>query len=560
VTEEREVLDVDVLFVGAGPAGLAGALHFKRRLDEHNALARETGGKTLDEPMIAVIEKADVVGAHTLSGAVMDPRGMDELIPDWRESGVPMIPVTRDELKFLTRKRAISLPHPPWMSNTDFWTGSLNSVVRWMGERAEAEGINVFPGFPASDLIIEDDRVVGVTTNDKGIGADGEHKSNFEAGVELRAPVTILCDGSRGHLTKRLVERFGTAGRNPQVYETGVKETWEVPGASAQAGRVIHTAGWPLPRTLFGGTFIYYVGGDLITLGLVADLDSENPEMDLHEEFQRFKTHPYVRALLEGGTRVHYGAKSLPAGGWWSMPRPYVDGCLLAGDSLGTLNAARLKGIHLAIKSGMLAAETALAALLAEDSSAATLSAYESALDASWLGTELKQFRNFHQAVSHGVGPAAILHVGLQMITGGRGTRDCYPAVEGHTRMRQRGRVKPLHDEPFKPDGKLTFDKLTNVYHSGTKHDEDQPAHLLIHAEPDHCAVKCREEYGNPCQHFCPASVYEMVPDDGFGADGKSLQINFSNCVHCKTCDIMDPYQVIEWVTPQGGGPAYVNL
>jgi electron-transferring-flavoprotein dehydrogenase len=560
VTEEREVLDVDVLFVGAGPAGLAGALHFKRKLDEHNALGSETGGETLDEPMIAVIEKADAVGAHTISGAVMDPRGMDELIPDWRELGVPMVPVTSDEMKLLTRNKAISLPHPPWMKNTDFWTGSLNSVIRWMGERAEAQDINIFPGFPAADLIIEDDRVLGVVTNDKGIGADGERRSNFEAGVEIRAPITVLCDGSRGHLTKRLVNRFGIEGRNPQVYETGVKETWEVPGASSQAGRVIHTAGWPLPRSLFGGTFIYYIGGDLITLGLVADLDYANPELDLHEELQRFKTHPYVRSLLEGGTRVHYGAKSLPAGGWWSMPRPYVDGCLMAGDSLGTLNAARLKGIHLGMKSGMLAAETALAALLAKDSSSATLSGYQSAIETSWLGAELKKFRNYHQAMSHGIGLGSMFHVGLQMITGGRGTRDCYPAEAGHTRMARKGRAKPLHDEPFKPDGKLTFDKLTNVFHSGTKHEEDQPAHLLVHAEPDHCSVKCAEEYGNPCQHFCPASVYEMVPDEAAGGGRESLQINFSNCVHCKTCDIMDPYQVIEWVTPQGGGPAYVNL
>ncbi|MGQ0552541.1 MAG: 4Fe-4S dicluster domain-containing protein [Planctomycetota bacterium] len=556
----REVLDVDVLFVGGGPAGLAGALHLKRLIDEHNARVGQSGGRRLDEPMIAVIEKADAIGAHTLSGAVVDPRGLDELIPDWREQGAPLVPVTRDEMYFLTQGRAVPLPHPPWMSNRGFVTGSLNSVVRWLGERAEAAGLNLFPGFPAAELLIEDGRVCGVVTIDKGVSAKGERRSNFEAGTELRAKVTVLCDGSRGHLTKRLVKRFGIAGRNPQVYETGVKETWEVPGAESQVGRVIHTAGWPLPRTLFGGTFIYYTGGKLLTLGLVADLDSEDAQLDLHEEFQRFKTHPFVRKLLQGGTRVHYGAKSLPAGGYWSMPRPWVDGCLLAGDSLGTLNAARLKGVHLAMKSGMLAAETALRALVAEDSSGAVLSGYEQALRASWLGEELYRFRNFHQAMSHGVGPAAIFHVGLQLITGGRGVRDCYPAVEGHTRMRKLASYRRRSREPFKPDGVLTFDKLTNVFFSGTQHDEDQPAHLLVHAAPDHCAVKCREEYGNPCQHFCPAAVYEMVPDAAFGADGRSLRINFSNCVHCKTCDIMDPYQVIEWVTPQGGGPAYQNL
>jgi electron-transferring-flavoprotein dehydrogenase len=560
MSDEREVLDVDVLFVGAGPAGLAGALHFKRRLDEHNALARETGGRTLDEPTIAVVEKADPVGAHTLSGAVVDPRGLDELIPDWRERNAPLVPVTRDELKLLTPKRAIALPHPPWMKNTGYSTGSLNSVVRWMGELAEQQEINVFAGFPAADLIVEDDQVRGVVTNDKGVDAKGGRKPNFEPGVEVRAPVTVLCEGSRGHLTKRLVQRFGTQGRNPQVYETGVKETWEVPGAAAQAGRVIHTAGWPLPRTLFGGSFLYWIGGDLITLGLVVDLEYEHPQLDIHEEFQRFKTHPFVREILQGGTRVQYGAKSLPAGGWWSMPRPHVAGALLAGDSLGVLNVARLKGIHLAMKSGMLAAETALAARLSGDASEAALAGYQTALDSSWLGTELKRFRNFHQAMAHGVGPKAIFHVGLQLLTGGRGTQDCYPAVAGHEHMRRLGQVKPLHAEPFRPDGVLTFDKLTNVYHSGTQHEEDQPCHLHVLAEPDHCAVRCREEYGNPCESFCPAAVYEMVPDETYGPDGRSLRVNFSNCVHCKTCDIMDPYQVIEWVTPEGGGPAYVNL
>jgi electron-transferring-flavoprotein dehydrogenase len=560
MSTEREVLDVDVLFVGAGPAGLAGALHFKRKLDEHNALARETGGETLDEPTIAVVEKAEPVGAHTISGAVVDPRGLDELIPDWRERNAPLVPVTSDELKLLTRKGAIGLPHPPWMNNTGFSTGSLNSVVRWMGELAESQEINVFPGFPAAELIVEDEQVRGVLTNDKGVDAKGEAKSNFEAGVEVRAPVTVLCEGSRGHLTKRLVQRFGTEGRNPQVYETGVKETWEVPGAAAQAGRVIHTAGWPLPRTLFGGSFLYWIGGDLITLGMVVDLAYENPQLDIHEEMQRFKTHPFIRDLLKGGTRVHYGAKSLPAGGWWSMPRPHVAGALLAGDSLGALNTARLKGVHLAIKSGMLAAETALAARLSGDASESALSGYQTALESSWLGTELKRFRNFHQAMAHGVGARSIFHVGLQMLTGGRGTRDFYPTVAGHEHMRSVRQTRPPHAEPFQPDGVLTFDKLTNVFHSGTQHEEDQPCHLRVHAQPDHCAVKCREEYGNPCEKFCPAAVYEMVADETYGPDGRSLRVNFSNCVHCKTCDIMDPYQVIEWVTPEGGGPAYQNL
>jgi electron-transferring-flavoprotein dehydrogenase len=318
--------------------------------------------------------------------------------------------------------------------------------------------------------------------------------------------------------------------------------------------------GWPLGLGIFGGSFIYYIGDDLITLGLVVGLDTEDPTMDIHEEFQRFKTHPFVSKLLEGGTRVHYGAKSLPAGGYWSMPRAYADGALLAGDSLGTLNAARLKGIHAAMKSGMLAAETALEALVQGRSDSEVLSGYESALKDSWLGKELYRFRNFHQAVSHGLGPSAVFHVGLQMLTGGRGVRDRYPSVAGHERMRHKGEVKPRHSEPFKPDGKLTFDKLTNVFFSGTKHEEDQPCHLVVHADAEHCSVKCAEEYGNPCQYFCPAAVYEMVPNEADQPGDEKLQVNFSNCVHCKTCDIMDPYQVIEWVTPEGGGPAYVNL
>jgi electron-transferring-flavoprotein dehydrogenase len=560
MSDEREVLDVDVLFVGGGPAGLAGALHLQQLIEQHNAEAAANGGTPLEEPFVALVEKADVLGAHTISGAVVDPRSLDELMPDWKEQGAPLVPVTGDELRFLTTKGGFNMPHPPWMKNKGYSVGSLNNVVRWLGAAAEEAGVNVFAGFPAAELIIEDDRVCGVITNDKGVSADGERKGNFEPGVEIRAKVTVLCDGSRGHLTKRLVKHFGTEGENPQVYEVGVKETWEVPGSSAQAGRVVHTMGWPLGLGIFGGSFLYWVGDDMITIGLVVGLECEDPDFDFHEEFQRLKTHPWVADILKGGTRVAYGAKSLPAGGWWSMPRPWVDGCLLAGDSLGTLDVARLKGVHGAIKSGMLAAQTALASLVADDASGAVLSRYEAELKGSWLGQELYKRRNFHQAVAHGISPSSMFHIGLQMITGGRGTKERYPFAAGHERMRRRGSVKPRHAEPFKPDGVLTFDKLTNVYHSGTKHEEDQPCHLQVTVDAEHCATTCAEEYGNPCQHFCPASVYEMVPDEATTAGREKLQINFSNCVHCKTCDILDPYQVIEWVTPEGGGPAYVNL
>ncbi len=564
MTTEREVLDVDVLFVGGGVAGLAGALHLKHKVDEHNAASKASGGPELEEPMICVIEKGDAIGSHTLSGAVIDPRGLDELLPDWREQDPPLVPVTGDEMRWLNAGGgSFKLPMPPWMNNHGFTTGSLGNVVRWLGEKVEAAEVNVFPGFPAADLIIEgeDDaaRVCGVVTNDKGIAADGSRRGNFEPGVEIRAKVTVLCDGSRGHLTKRLVERWGLEGRNPQVYETGVKETWEVPGASAHVGRVLHTAGFPLPRDIFGGSFLYWVGEDLITIGLVVALEYEDPAFDIHEELQRLKTHPYIAELLKGGTRVNYGAKSLPAGGYWALPRPYVNGCLVAGDALGTVNVARLKGIHLGMKSGMLAAETALAALIAGDSSAATLAPYEEAFKQSWAGRELHRFRNFHQAMAHGMTLGGMARIGLQLVTGGRGLRDYEPLGAGHARMLAKGKRRQA-SEPIKKDGVLTFDKLTNVYFSGTKHEEDQPAHLLVHADPNHCATTCAQEFGNPCQSFCPASVYEMVDDESAGGGAQKLQINFSNCVHCKTCDIMDPYQVIEWVTPESGGPAYVNL
>ncbi|RKY21883.1 MAG: hypothetical protein DRQ55_02865 [Planctomycetota bacterium] len=315
MSDEREVLDVDVLFVGGGPAGLAGALHLTRLIEQHNEAAASNGGVPLDEPFVAVVEKADVLGAHTISGAVVDPRALDELMPDWKQQGAPLVPVTSDELRFLTKSGGMGLPHPPWMKNKGFSVGSLNSVVRWLGDKAEDAGVNVFAGFPASELLIEDERVCGVITNDKGVSANGEHKSNFEPGVEIRAKLTVLCDGSRGHLTKGLVQHFGTEGKNPQVYETGVKETWEVPGASAQTGRVVHTMGWPLGLGIFGGSFLYWIGEDRITLGLVVGLECEDPCFDIHEEFQRFKTHPFVAQLLKGGTRVAYGAKSLPAGG-----------------------------------------------------------------------------------------------------------------------------------------------------------------------------------------------------------------------------------------------------
>jgi electron-transferring-flavoprotein dehydrogenase len=406
--------------------------------------------------------------------------------------------------------------------------------------------------------------VIGVRTGDKGIDKHGQRKGNFEPGVELRAKVTILAEGARGHLTKQLVPRLKLdAGRFPQVYSIGVKELWEVPKGRLAQGAVIHTMGYPLDSHTFGGGFVYGFTDERVSLGLVVGLDYRDPFLDPHGLFQAFKQHPLLREILEGGKLLRYGARTISEGGWYSVPRSYADGVLLVGEAAGYLNAMRLKGIHLAIKTGMLAAETALEALVADDSSAARLAAFEDKVARSYVKSELYGVRNFHQGFKHGLW-AGLFHSGLQMATGGRGLVDPMRPSRGYAEVHKLadyygpGTTRDAFAR-FKPDRTLTFDRLTDVFHSGTKHDEDQPVHLLV-ADTNVCETRCREEYGNPCEKFCPAAVYEMVPK---GVDPKDLrlQINFSNCVHCKTCDVMDPYQIITWVTPEGGGgPRYDDL
>ncbi|HEX8130975.1 MAG TPA: electron transfer flavoprotein-ubiquinone oxidoreductase [Pyrinomonadaceae bacterium] len=569
---ERESLEMDVVFVGAGPANLSGALHLARLVKEHNeaVAAGRREGKPLGELEIGVIEKGAAVGAHILSGAVMDPRALRELIPDFIEQGAPVeSPVKEDEFLYLTKTRAIRSPvTPPPLKNHGYYIVSLNKLVAWLGEKCEEAGVNIFPEFPGAEMLYdESDRVVGVRTGDKGINKEGKRKPNFEPGVDLLAKVTVLGEGPRGSLTKSLSQRLNlNDGREPQVYSLGVKELWELPDDRYPAGRVTHTLGYPSDAHTYGGGWIYGMQNRILNLGYVTGLDYEDPLLDPHAEFQRFKQHPAIAKILDGGKLLRYGAKTIAAGGFYAMPQLYADGVLLVGDCAGFLNSQRLKGIHTAIKSGMLAAETIFEALVAGDFSARQLSRYETLVRESWIMPELRKVRNFHAGFRRGRW-LGIANAGLQFLTGGRswGLFDRAGSEPGHVALKklsaygyQGDRIEQRYDG-LRFDGKLTFNKLTDVYHAAVGHDEDQPAHLHV-LDTNICAERCAEEYGNPCQRFCPAAVYEMVEDPA-AAGKRRLQINFSNCVHCKTCDIMDPYQIINWVTPEGGGgPDYKNM
>jgi len=568
---ERESLEMDVVFVGAGPANLSGALHLSRLVREHNeaVASGKREGKSLGDLEIGVIEKGSSVGSHILSGAVMDPRALGELIPDFLEQGAPVeSPVKEDEFLYLTRTRSIRSPiTPPPLKNHGYYIVSLNKLVAWLGEQCEAAGVNIFPEFPGAEMLYDDaDRVIGVRTGDKGINKEGHRKSNFEPGVDLHAKVTVLGEGPRGSLTKSLSQRLNlNDGREPQVYSLGVKELWELPDDRYPAGRVTHTLGYPSDAHTYGGGWIYGMQNRILNLGYVTGLDYQDPLLDPHAEFQRFKQHPFLAKLLDGGKLLRYGAKTIAAGGYYAMPQLYADGVLLVGDCAGFLNSQRLKGIHTAIKSGMLAAEAIFEALLQEDFSARQLQRYETLVKDSWITPELRKVRNFHAGFRKGRW-LGIANAGLQFLTGGRswGLFDRSEAEAGHTALKKLSaygytgdRLEQRYDG-LRFDGKLTFNKLTDVYHAAVGHDEDQPAHLHV-LDTNICSDRCAEEYGNPCQRFCPAAVYEMVEDPAAGK--RRLQINFSNCVHCKTCDIMDPYQIINWVTPEGGGgPEYKNM
>lgn len=447
------------------------------------------------------------------------------------------------------------------MDNQGNYIISLNRFVQWLGEQVAAKGVDLFPGFAGTELLFDGNRLAGIRTGDKGLDRQGQPKASFEPGVDILAKVVVFGEGVRGSLTKQLVERLKLdQGRNPQLYAIGVKEIWELPEESSQKGQVIHTLGYPLRHENYGGGFIYNMGS-LLSVGLVTGLDYEDPTLDPHLCLQQFKAHPLIAGMLKGAKLTHYGAKAIPEGGYYSIPKSAMNGGLIIGDSAGLLNSQRLKGIHLAMKSGLLAGETLMEGLLKKDFSEATLAGYETRLKASWVEKELFAVRNFRQGFEHGLF-TGILNAGLQTFTGGRGWKDPLKLKAGHERMRK----ILINDEPAGAkgsqapgfDGELTISKATDTYFSSVKHEEDQPTHLLI-SDYDICNQRCEREYGNPCLRFCPANVYEMAErEDG---KGRYLQLNPSNCIHCKTCDIMDPYQIITWVPPEGGGgPNYVNL
>jgi electron-transferring-flavoprotein dehydrogenase len=555
---ERETLETGVVIVGAGPAGLSCALRLTQLIEQQKA--QPSSGSALSPEDIYVLEKAGEIGAHCLSGAVLDPRSLRELVPDFEAKGAPVeSAVTDDAVYFLTRSGRWKLPvNPPFLQNHGNYIVSVNKMAKWLGGMVEAAGVNLFPSFAGSEILYDGRRAAGIRTDDKGVDRNGNPKSNFQPGYDLRAKVTVLAEGTRGSLTKQLVRQQGLdRAANPQAYSLGVKELWQVPAGRIRRGQVIHTAGWPLPGRQFGGGFIYALEETLLSVGLVAGLDSDDPCFDVHNCFQQFKTHPFVKGLLEGGELLRYGAKTIPEGGYFSIPTTATEGALIVGDAAGFLNAQRLKGIHLAIKTGMLAAETIFEALVRQDCSRAALSRFDEKWRASWVHDELWKVRNYRQGFEHGVLPG-ILHAGLQMMTGGRGVRARYPLGKDNEHMKRLGEMPPGGAAKVKPDGKLTFDKLSDVYRSGTNHEEAQPCHLKI-ADFDICNNRCPHEYGNPCQHFCPAAVYEM--EESTDGSGRRLKINASNCVHCKTCDIADPYEIITWVVPEGGGgPRYDRM
>jgi electron-transferring-flavoprotein dehydrogenase len=546
---ERESMPYDVVIVGAGPAGLAAAIRLKQ-------LANESGR----ELSVCILEKGSEVGAHILSGAVVDPRALDELLPDWRDLDSPLtVPVTENHHWVLTERKKYALPHlmtPPFMHNKGTYTVSLGNLCRWLAGQAEALGVEIFPGFAAAEVLFnEDGSVKGVATGDMGVARDGTHKPDYQPGMELHGRYTFFAEGARGHLTKELKRIFELDKESePQVYGIGLKELWDIPAEKHVPGRVIHTQGWPLDDA-WGGGFLYHQANNQVALGFVVALNYKNPYLSPFEEFQRWKQHPAIREVLEGGRRVSYGARAINEGGYQAIPTLAFPGGALIGCSAGFVNVPRIKGTHTAMKSGMLAAEAAFEAIVA-DRAGDTLSAYQEALHASWVADELKMVRNVEPMVAKFGGAAGTLLAGLDMWM--RYLKIGLPFTMRHhpdnESLYRKDLVRPI-DYP-KPDGVISFDRLSSVFVSNTNHEEDQPVHLTL-KDPTVPTRINLPDFAGPEQRYCPAGVYEFVEEGG----ASRLQINAQNCVHCKTCDIKDPTQNINWVVPEGGGgPNYPNM
>ena len=549
----REVMEFDVVIVGAGPAGLATAIRLRQRAIE--------AGRELS---VCVLEKGSEPGAHVLSGAVMDPRALTELFPDWAERGAPLKQkVTRDEFLFLSETGARSTPNallPECFHNEGNYIISLGEVTRWLAQQAEALEVAIFPGFAAAEVLYGDNgEVIGVATGDMGIEKDGSIGPAFERGMALQAKYTIFAEGARGHLGRQLIARYTLdEGKDPQAYGIGIKELWQIDPSRHEPGLVVHAAGWPLDSDTYGGAFLYHADGGKVAIGYVVGLDYRNPWLSPFEEFQRFKTHPSIRKHLEGGTRIGYGARAITAGGLLSLPKTVFPGGALVGCEAGYLNASRIKGSHAAIKTGMLAAEAAFAAL-GEGRSHDELATYPAAFENSWLHAELQQAKNFKQWFKKGRSVATVMTGIEQWLLPKLGVRNAPWTI--HHATPDHATLLPAASQPKieypKPDGTLTFDRLSSVFLSSTSHDEHQPCHLKLKDVKVPVEINLTR-YAGPESRYCPAGVYEFI-DNGQG--GERLQINFANCVHCKTCDIKDPTQNIVWVTPQGGGgPNYSGM
>lgn len=531
---EREIMQYDVIVVGAGPAGLACAIRLKQ---------------FQPELMVAVIEKAAEVGAHILSGAVIEPEPLDELLPGWRDQPPPIcVPVQKDELWYLTPTGRLRFPTPPQQKNHGNFIVSLGALCAWLAPQAEALGVDIFPGYAAAAIRYTDEGTVGgVIIGDMGVDRAGNPKDNYMQGIEIHAPITVLAEGCRGHLSKQLIHTFDLARNSgPQTYGIGMKELWRVQPGKSSPGLVQHTLGWPLDPKIYGGSFIYHLDKDRIALGFVTGLDYADPEFSPFEAFQQMKHHPMIRGLIEGGEILSAGARAIVEGGYQALPQTEMPGAILIGDAAGLLNVPKVKGVHQALRSGMLAAEH-----LVQTSSPA---GFDARLRASALVAELHRVRNIRPAFYKGLW-RGFFTAAIETITGGKLPRTLALHADD----------KALHQiDDYNPPERHWVkrelpprDRLASVYFAATAHDEDQPVHLQI-TQPDICTTRCGQEYDHPCTRFCPANVYEMVEDEG---SGKRLQINAANCVHCKTCDIKDPYQIINWVTPEGGsGPNYQNL